>query len=111
MSKLQQRQPDAVRPADYALRSAESRAAARIVLEHRRQCEERGTIWNDIRGVNSYPKGHDPTKPYLNWSMRGTDGKIWRCAYLPPGMNCERAERLLAGAAVNTQERRVLQEE
>jgi hypothetical protein len=65
-----------------------------MLLQHRRQSVERVTIWDDIGGLNSYPKGHDPAMPYLNWSSEGADGKIWRCAYLPPGMSIEEADRL-----------------
>jgi hypothetical protein len=53
-------------------------------------------IYINIDGMNSYPEGHDPAKPYLKWSPKAKNGKIWRCVYLPPGMSYEEAERLLS---------------
>jgi hypothetical protein len=64
-----------------------------MLLEHQRKSAN--TIYINIGGMNSYPQGHDPAKPYLKWSSEAKDGKIWRCVYLPSGMSHEEAERLL----------------
>jgi hypothetical protein len=93
MSSSQQCRPKAARPSDFPLGSPESRAAARMLLEHQRQSAN--TIYIDVPRPNRHPQGQDPAKPYLKWSSKAADGKIWRCVYLPPGMSHEGAERLL----------------
>jgi hypothetical protein len=42
--------------------SVESRAAARMLLEHQRHSVERVMIRSDIGGLDCYPKVHDPAK-------------------------------------------------
>jgi hypothetical protein len=63
-------------------------------LEHQRQSVT--TIYNDIGGMDSYPEGHDPAKPYCAGWGGAVNGNGWRYVYLPPGMSPEEAERLLS---------------
>jgi hypothetical protein len=64
MSSSQQCRPNAMHPSDFPLGSLESRASARMLLEHQRQSAN--TVYINIGGMNSYPKGtarRDHTAP------------------------------------------------
>lgn len=78
-----------MRPGDFALGSAESRAAARALLESRTDNRERLDILIDI-GV---PPDDEPR--IGEWE-EGADGKLVRICVLPEDMTLQEAERIVA---------------
>ena len=78
------------RPANYALGSLQSRAAARALLARRFAGRKRLNIILDI-GSDSGSEG-----PRLGEWHEGADGRLIRFCYLPAGMELEEAERIVA---------------
>lgn len=83
-----------VRPGEYPLGSAQSRAAARALLASRLEGRERVDFV--VRCIVDVPGF---TKPQLGEWSECDDGTLMRCSYLPAGMTIEEAERVVAERA------------
>lgn len=79
------------RPGDYALGSAQSRAAARAALEQRLA----GRKKLDIVFLSSVPFPHGEGVKVGEW-QEGAGGIPMRFSWLPAGMTIEEAERIVA---------------
>src|SRR6478735_1277475 len=79
------------RPGDYALGSPLSRAAARAMIVE--QISKRDTL---TIVMSSFLPDLTITEPSIGEWREGADGRLYRKAYLPPGMTLEEAERIVA---------------
>jgi hypothetical protein len=80
-----------LRPGRFALGSAQSRAAARALIERRFAGRARCELV--IRHIALDPS---LAEPQLGEWYEGSDGQMWRCSHLPAGMTIEEAERIVA---------------
>ena len=75
------------RPGEYALGSAQSRAAARAMIAD--QISKRDTL---TIVMSSFIPDLKITEPNITEWREGANGQLYRKAYLPPGMTLEEAE-------------------
>jgi len=76
-----------MKPGDYALGSAQSRAAARALLERHFAARTRQTI---------IISGSDSKEPRIGKWEEGADGSLGRICILPRGMTLQEAERIVS---------------
>jgi hypothetical protein len=82
-----------MRPGDYPLRSRQSRAAARSLLE--RRLADRKRI--DFVLTSSIPRPPGARAINIGEWQEGADGTLTRFSMIPSGMTLEEAERIVAG--------------
>jgi hypothetical protein len=81
-----------MRPDEFPLGSAQSRAAARGVLESRKIDAPRLEVINHIPRPNRDGQ-RDDTKPYAAPWQKIANGQLMRILYVPTGMTEEEARR------------------
>jgi hypothetical protein len=78
-----------MKPSDYPLGSAESRAAARSLLERRFAARKR------IEDICSIPRPHAEGTAHIGDWIEGRDGTLFRMCNVPSGMAIREVEQLL----------------
>jgi hypothetical protein len=80
-----------LKPGEYPLGSAQSRAAARTLLERRRVGRRR------IEIISSIPRpGGAEGEICIGDRIERPDGTLFRISSIPPGMTIEEAERIVS---------------
>ena len=81
-------------PTEFPIGSAESRAAARALLESQEEGVQRLTIVLDM--ANRPPREGEANGGGVGSWQRGLDGNLWRTICIPRGADEETQRRLLA---------------
>jgi hypothetical protein len=90
MQQSNEKPTDAPRPWDSTVGSLESRAAARIMLQHAKDRRER------IEIVSCTPRPRqDNSRPHATPWTETPDGPLFRMLYVPPGMAEDEARRIV----------------
>ena len=81
-----------MKPGDYPLRSRQSRAAVRSLLERKLACRKR----LDVVLTSSIPRPAGAFALNIGKWQEGADGTLMRFSMIPAGMTIEEAERIIA---------------